>query len=54
MTAREAAIHQARVYLTQARVARFESWRATLIRWAGDCRRRAMKPNDKPAQGELF
>lgn len=44
-------INQAKVYLAQARVAKFPGWRATLLEWAGRCRQRA---GSEPVQRELF
>jgi hypothetical protein len=48
-TERAACIHQARVYLAQARVRRGSTFHATLLKWAANARRRAM-----PVQGGLF
>lgn len=53
MSDREAIIRQARVYLAQARVTHFAGWRATLINWAGKCRRKAMRIRE-PEQASLF
>lgn len=51
MNEREANIHQARVYIAQARQTKHRGWAATLLKWAGARRRAAMAG---PAQGSLF
>ena len=46
-------IHQARVYLAQARVRRHQpDFHATLLQWAANARRRAMAQRN--SQTELF
>jgi len=49
VTDRESAIHCARVYLAEAKRRRGQPFALTLIRWAGNQRRRAMR-----GQGRLF
>lgn len=54
--------HAARVYLAQARAFRLRgsTFAFTLLEWAGNARRRAMRDREqqgnraKPSQGELF
>lgn len=56
MSDRAANLHQARVYLREARSRaknpKQHDFCFKLIEWAGNCRRRAMAV--KPAQGDLF
>lgn len=40
-THRQANIHQARVYIAQARVTAHRAWSFTLLQWAANCRQRA-------------
>ena len=51
MTDREQHIHLARVYLTEARRRRGQSFGFVLLEWAANARRRAMAAR---VQGELF
>lgn len=55
---RAASIHQARVYLREARSRAMNPAQRgfcfRLIEWAGNCRRRAMAVKPVPAQGDLF
>lgn len=52
----EQAKHTARVYLTEARNRRSSTFFWTLLRWAGNARRRAIEPAEvaEPAQLDLF
>lgn len=45
-------IHQARVYLAESSRTQHRAWAFTLLSWAGERRRMAMK--SVPVQGELF
>lgn len=54
MTSRNDLIHCARVYLSEARRRRNQSFGFTLIAWAGNCRRKAMQIHEISAQGDLF
>lgn len=48
-------IHQARVYLAQARATAHMNWKATLLKWAAARRLAAMNFREpEPAQQELF
>jgi hypothetical protein len=51
MTERAQHIHCARVYLTEARRRRTQTFGFVLLEWAGNARRRAMAAT---GQGELF
>lgn len=51
MTERAFEIHLARVYLTEAKRRRGQSFGFVLLEWAGNARRRAMAAR---MQGELF
>lgn len=46
-------LHQARVYLTQARATRFRWWKVVMVEWAGNRRRKAMAMSE-PVQADLF
>lgn len=43
MTERESNIHQARVYIQQARLTKHRNWAFVLLAWAANCRERATK-----------
>lgn len=56
MTERAHNIHYAKVCIAQSRhfTRRHRGFSFTLLRWAGNARRRAMAEKAQPAQGDLF
>ena len=53
MTERQENIHQARVYLGQARSTKHRQWRATLLGWAAK-RREMAAQCQRMEQGDMF
>jgi hypothetical protein len=51
---RDNQIYSARVYLAEAKRRRGQPFHAVLLKWAANCRLRAMKVKHDPVQSDLF